>query len=146
MHSFNQCKLLVDVILHRAFNSKYDLYSHVLEYLYEVMDKMDKENYSVLGLYSYYENHYNILSSDDFVYTKILNEENIIRFDYKKKTAIERFVKFVDSAISQGKFMEMKVIYTQREIIKVAKLSLNFYYKTASQNVFASLFRPNFIL
>lgn len=114
VNSFNQCKLLVDVIFHRAFNNKYDLYSNILDYLYEAMDKMDKDNYSVLGLYSYYENHYNILSNDEFVYTKILNEESIIRFDYKRKIGIEKFIKFVDSAITQGKFMEMKVIYTQR--------------------------------
>lgn len=37
------------------------------------MDRLDKDNYSVLGLYSYYENHYNILSNDEFIYTKILN-------------------------------------------------------------------------
>jgi hypothetical protein len=71
--SFNQCKLLIDVILYRSFNNKYDLYSQILEYLYELMDRLDKENYSVLGLYSYYENHYNILNNDEFIYTKILN-------------------------------------------------------------------------
>lgn len=145
MNSFNQCKLLVDVILYRTFNNKYDLYSHVLEYLYEAMDKMDKENYSVLGLYPYYENHYNILSNDDFVYTKILNEENIIRYDYKKKVGLERFMKFIDATITQGKFIEIKVIYIIREIVKVVKLSMNFYYKTTSQNQYISLFKPNFI-
>lgn len=109
------------------------------------MDKLDKENFSVLGLYSYYENHYNIVSNEEFVYTKILNEENIVRYDYKKKVNMEKFMKFIDVTITQGKFIEIKVLYTVREIIKVMKISINFYYKSGSQNGYQSIFKPNFI-
>jgi hypothetical protein len=40
----------------------------------------------------------------------------------------------------------MKIVYTVREIVKVMKLSFNFYYKSNSQNLFFSIFKPNFIL
>ena len=45
--------MLVDVLLYRTFSSKYDLYSYLLDYLYELMDRLDKEGYSVLGLFPY---------------------------------------------------------------------------------------------
>lgn len=32
--SFNQCKVLVDVLLYRTFTNKYDLYSYLLDYLH----------------------------------------------------------------------------------------------------------------
>lgn len=59
---------------------------------------------------------------------------------------MDKFIKFVDTIITQGKFIEMKVIYTLREIPKVIKLSFNFYYKHSSQNQYLSLLKPNFIL
>lgn len=133
------------MVLHRLYNSKYDLYNEILDYLSELMSKLDKENYSILGLYSYYENHYNIVNNDDYVYSKLLNEDHLLRFDYKKKITIDKFTKFIDYNIAQGKYIEIKIIYNLRDVIKVLKMSFNFYYKSSQESKVYSLFKPNYI-
>lgn len=69
-----------------------------------------------------------------------------MRYDYKKKLNLERFVKFVDYNINQAKFMELRVIYNLRDVIKVMKVSFNFYYRPPNSNTFLSLFKTNYIL
>jgi hypothetical protein len=72
-------------------------------------------------------------------------DDGILRFDYKKKMSLDRLIKFLDQSISQGKFIEMKLIYAVRDIPKVLKLSFNFYYRTTTQNQVFSLFKPHYV-
>lgn len=39
----------------------------------------------------------------------------------------------------------MKLLYSQRDILKVMKLGFNFYYRNSPQSPIFSIFRPNFL-
>lgn len=39
----------------------------------------------------------------------------------------------------------MKLLYSQRDILKVMKLGFNFYYRNSPQSPYFSIFRPNFL-
>ena len=56
--SFSVCKVLVDFILNRNFSSKNELYNYVLEEINNLMNALDRQNFAVMGLFSYHENHY----------------------------------------------------------------------------------------
>ena len=39
------------------------------------------------------------------MYSRLLNEDSNLRFDYKKKANVDRFTKFLEGVLSQGKFI-----------------------------------------
>jgi hypothetical protein len=78
----------------------------------------------------------------------LLSEENVIRYDYKKKVELERLIKFVEGNVGQGRLMEVRAIYTVRDVTKLIKISPNFYYRNAlSQNSqqYTSLFKMHYL-
>ena len=79
------------------------------------------------------------------MYSRLLNEDSSLRFDYKKKASVDRFSKFLEGVLSQGKFIEVKLLYSQRDILKVMKLGFNFYYRNSPQSPIFSIFKPNFL-
>lgn len=38
-------------------------------------------------------------------------------------------MKFIDNILAQGKLLEVRAVYNVRDVIKIIKLSFNFYYK-----------------
>lgn len=103
--SFSVCKVLVDLVLGFSFSSKNEIYSFVLDQINSLMERLDSQGFSILGLFPYNENHYDAESYDDHLYSKIFNEENCLRFDYKKKMQLDKFAKFLDYNINQGRFI-----------------------------------------
>lgn len=70
----------------------------------------------------------------------------MLRYDYKKKLQLDRFIKFIDGSLGQGKLVEMTVVYTLREVVKVMKMGFNFYYKANSQQKsYTSVFKTSFV-
>ena len=68
----------------------------------------------------------------------------MLRFDYKKKITLQAFAKFIEHTIAMGKYIEIKIIYSFRDVIKVLKLSFNFYYKSSDSKMY-SLFKACYI-
>jgi len=80
------------------------------------MANFDKEQFSVLGLYQTSEsNSHGIPSEEETVFTKFIDEDfNVLRYDYKKKIGLDRFIKFAENCISTSQVPELRVIYTLR--------------------------------
>jgi hypothetical protein len=142
--SFSVCKVLLDEVLSRTFSNKGDLYACVLDQLSTFMNTLDRQGFSVLGLFSYHENHYETLAYDEFLYSRLLSEDNSLRFDYKKKLQLADFVKFLDYNLNQGRFLEVRVIHTVRDVTKLLKIGVNFYYRIGQ--AMASLFKTHYLL
>ena len=51
--SFSVCKVLLDIVVSRSFNNKNEFYAYVLEEINSLMNNLDRQNYAVLGLFSY---------------------------------------------------------------------------------------------
>ena len=75
----------MDVVVGRALSSKGQLYSYILDTLNTLMEALDKQNFSVLGLFAYSENQEEAGGFEERLYSKLLSEDNLIRYDYKKK-------------------------------------------------------------
>ena len=71
--SFSISKVLVDLVVGRPITSKTELYSYILDELNTLMSNLDRQNFSVLGLSSYNENHYQTLAYDEYLYSRILS-------------------------------------------------------------------------
>ena len=51
--SFSVCKCLVDMLVVRNFTSKNEFYNYILEEINNLMNSLDRQNFSVMGLFSY---------------------------------------------------------------------------------------------
>lgn len=52
--SFSVCKVLIDLALGLSLSSKSELYSFVLDQINSLMERLDSQNFSVLGLFPYH--------------------------------------------------------------------------------------------
>ena len=144
VHSFHQLQLMLDVVLTRAYPSKQHLYSQITDHLHEVLVAMDRGSLSVVGVFPYHENQSHRLHHGDEVYSKMINEEPCLRFDYKRKFTLEQVTKFVEYCVSQQLLMEVRVVYQVRDIVKTLKVSLNYHYRAHSSKLNA-LFPPSYL-
>ena len=52
--SFSVCKVLLDMVVARSFTSKNEFYSYVLDEIHSLMTNLDRQNFAVMGLFSFH--------------------------------------------------------------------------------------------
>ena len=94
----------------------------------------------MIGLASISENDYQVAWQEDMVLSKMPEEDGLLRFDYKKKFAMDKLVRFVDLSIGNGRVIQIKTLCKVREVVKTVDIALNIYFLT-QKNTFTPLFK-----